>query len=114
MLVPLGRYWRSKRLVFPRGAWEKFVVRAGGSNRRQWSRYIEKVDDVTWYAEIPEPGAWFRVTDLGIGRITLWSKGCDLLGEVTTNINQDRRGVLYARRLTDTIGVELRYRWCNV
>jgi hypothetical protein len=71
---------------------------------------VEEVQNVTWYDIIPEPNAWLRVSDAGPGKVALWSTGFDPLGEARIDINSKRQGVLYARRLPDTPGVELRYR----
>jgi hypothetical protein len=91
-------------------AWMQFADRTGALNPSRWSRYVENIYDVTWYAEAPAPGAWLRVTKLNAERIALWSSGFDLLGEEAWDIAEHWRGVLYARRLSDAAGVELRYR----
>jgi hypothetical protein len=91
-------------------AWEEFTSRADQFSRKRWARHVERVGDVTWYDIVPEPNAWLRVTDAGPGRVALWSTGFDPLGEARIEINPKRQGVLHARRLPDTSGVELRYR----
>ena len=78
--------------------------------QNEWARHVERVEDVTWYDIVPEPNAWLRVTDAGPGKVALWSTGFDPLGEACIDINSNRQGVLHARRLPDTPGVELRYR----
>jgi hypothetical protein len=90
--------------------WQEFTNRTGRSSRTPWARHVERVEDVTWYNIVPEPNAWLRVTDAVPGKAKLWSTGFDLLGEAPIDINPKRQGVLYARRLPGTPGVELRYR----
>jgi hypothetical protein len=68
------------------------------------------LDDVEWFFAVPEPGAWLRVTDVYATTIRLWSPGYDLLGMATVALNRDRKGVLYARRRSDTFGVTLHCR----
>jgi hypothetical protein len=91
-------------------AWEEFTNRADRFSRMRWAGHVEQVEDVTWYDIVPEPNAWLRVTDAGAAKVALWSTGFDSLGEARIDINSKRQGVLHARRLPDTPGIELRYR----
>jgi superfamily II DNA/RNA helicase len=90
-------------------AWHEFTNRTTRSSARRWERHVETISEVTWYGAIPEPSAWLRVTNAERGRIRLWSTSFDLLGEAAIDINPNRRGVLHARRIRETRGVELRY-----
>ena len=91
-------------------AWEEFTNRAHRFSRMRWARHVKRVQDVTWYDIVPKPNTWLRVSDAGPGKVALRSTGFDLLGEARIDINSNRQGVLHARRLPDTPGVELRYR----
>lgn len=93
-----------------RSAWESFAFRSRTARSRRWSRRTEDVSDVTWYAAVPDPGTWLRVTDAGSGRIEIWSIGFDPLGDADFDLNPDREGVLRARRLRENTGIQLRYR----
>lgn len=75
-----------------RAAWLEFTNRTDRSRRVSWARQKERVDDVTWYDAVPEAAAWLRVTDVGPGKIALWSPGFDALGEAQIDINVKRRG----------------------
>jgi superfamily II DNA/RNA helicase len=90
-------------------AWLEFTNRADRSSSTRWAQHVERIEAVTWYGSIPEPNAWLRATDAVPGKVELWSTGFDLLGEALVDINPRRQGVLYARRLPATAGVELRY-----
>ena len=81
-----------------------------GSGTSRWKLRHVTIEDVTWYAEVPEPNAWLRATDAGAGKVELWSTGFELLGEASFDINSRRRGVLHARQLPETSGVRLVYR----
>lgn len=91
-------------------AWLQFTNRADRLRANSWALHVERVEEVAWRGAVPEPRAWLRVTNSGPGRITLWSTGFDALGEALVDINPHRQGVLHARRLSDSSGIELRYR----
>lgn len=91
-------------------AWEEFTTRAGRSGTTRWKLRHVETEDVTWYGQVPEPNVWLRATDAGAGKVELWSTGFDLLGEAPLDINSRRRGVLHARRLSESSGVKLVYR----
>ena len=91
-------------------AWLRFASGAGRPRRRQWRRRIERLDDVNWFGAVPPQGAWLRVTDGTNGEAQLWSTGYDRLGSIEIRLNPAREGVLHARRLSDGVGIELRYR----
>ncbi|MDH6194057.1 superfamily II DNA/RNA helicase [Mycobacterium frederiksbergense] len=91
-------------------AWKEFASRTAQFATRRWAPEVTHVDDVTWYGVVPPPGAWLRATRADHGTISLWSPGFDLLGQAKLDINPHRRGVLHARRMTDTAGIELHYR----
>jgi hypothetical protein len=93
-----------------RSAWEDFTNPSRTRRLRQWSRQTEDLPDVTWYGEVPEPGAWLRVTDAGPGTIRIWSTGFDLLGEAEILLDVKRQGVLRARRHRADTGIRLIYR----
>jgi len=93
-----------------RSAWEAFASRAQTRRSRRWIRRTEDVDDVIWYDAVPEPGTWLRVTDAGLGKVEIWSTGFDLLGEAAIRLNPERQGVLRARRLRASTGIQLSYR----
>jgi hypothetical protein len=93
-----------------RAAWDAFAYRARAPRSRRWSRRIEDVNDVTWYGVVPDPGAWLRVTDAGLGKIEIWSTGFDMLGEAAIGLSPERQGVLRAQRLRTSTGVRLHYR----
>lgn len=92
------------------GAWQQFTYRAARPQRRRWRRRSVVVDEVDWLDAEPEPDAWLRITNVDSTTIRLWSPGYDLLGTANVALNPQREGVLYARRLSDTPGVTLRYR----
>ncbi len=90
-------------------AWLEFTNRSSRSSRARWVLQSARVNEVTWYSGAPEADAWLRVTDAGQAKIALWSPGFDALGEARININSRRLGILHARRIHGTSGVELRY-----
>jgi hypothetical protein len=92
-------------------AWGQFAKRSAQARRSRWARQVQTINDVTWYdSGAPEPKAWLRVTDAGPTRAQVWSTGFELLGEMAVGLNPERQGVLYARRLRDSPGVQLHYR----
>jgi superfamily II DNA/RNA helicase len=105
--VAASRDWPTRE---SRSAWEAFAYGARARRARRWTRQVEEVHNVSWYAEPPPPDQWLRVTDAGPGQIQFWSGGFDLLGEAAFRLNPSREGVLRARRLNATTSVRLRYR----
>ena len=93
-----------------RPAWDLFASHARHPRLRQWRREIDDIPDVTWYEDVPKPGAWLRVTDLDPNTVQIWSTGFDLLGEATAQLNPERLGVLRAQRLGGSDGIRLQYR----
>lgn len=91
-------------------AWQEFTGRTARFRSSRWVRHIHSVDDVTWYPDSPSPGSWLRVTDSEEGGIALWSPSFDRLGQANVALNASRKGVLHARRTTNTQGIELHYR----
>jgi hypothetical protein len=93
-----------------RSAWEVFVNPSRTRRARQWSQQTQDVQEVTWYGTPPEPDTWLRITDATPGKINIWSTGFDLLGEAAILLDQERQGILRARRHRAGTGIRLRYR----
>ncbi|WP_285030659.1 DEAD/DEAH box helicase [Mycolicibacterium sp. lyk4-40-TYG-92] len=88
-------------------AWREFANRTTQFSHKRWTRQMTRIDDVAWYGTVPAATSWLRVTDAGHGNILLWSTGFDPLGKASIAITPYSQGVLYARRTSDTHGVEL-------
>ncbi|GAA0546370.1 hypothetical protein GCM10010172_30050 [Paractinoplanes ferrugineus] len=93
-----------------RSAWEVFVNPLRTRRARQWSQQTQDVQEVTWYGTPPEPDTWLRITDATPGKINIWSTGFDPLGEASILLDQERQGILRARRHRAGTGIRLRYR----
>lgn len=93
-----------------RSAWETFANPSQTRRSRRWSLQTEDVPDVTWYGHVPDPATWLRVTDAAPGKIEIWSTGFDLLGEAAVLLENERQGVLRARRRRADTGIRLHYR----
>ncbi|WP_174401544.1 DEAD/DEAH box helicase [Mycolicibacterium sphagni] len=91
-------------------AWQEFTSRTARFGSRRWVRQTDSIPAVTWYSDSPPPASWLRVTDIADGGIALWSPGFEPLGQANADLNRRRKGVLHARRSTNTQGVELHYR----
>ncbi|WFE60078.1 DEAD/DEAH box helicase [Micromonospora sp. WMMD712] len=93
-----------------RAAWERFANPSRTRRSRRWLPQSVAIPEVTWYATVPAPGTWLRITDAGRARIAIWSTGFDLLGEAAVDLAPHRHGVLRGQRPPAGTGIRLHYR----